>query len=412
MLSRRRVNRLALGLVCGAASGGCRSRSGSVARGAQPQPNGPGGNAAPQPSHAAGEVEPEPEVSDASEGEGAQQGSSDTGAEAEPQPALDPGGDDEQMPEITDASDLSQEKPLIVFAGRVQSRREDAEAAPIRIHVMRMDGRRRRRLTKGSAWEFDPAWSPDRKQIAYTRIEKLGDGRANIWVMQADGSRPRQLTNHSVRVDGLAISPAWSPDGKSLVYSLLSELDVSHDLSVKWRLAVINLEGGKPRMLCPGGQPSWSPDGKQILYMTLPRPNGVPTPQLEMVDVEQPTRTRLFMKEAIDGAWSPDGKAIAYSKGHDGIFIVDSAGRKARRLTRIGREKNELDTMPQWTPDGRHIVFTRWNNEGPFAPSESMIHVVDVAGTKTRQVSPDESMDLLGGEKILLSMIAAIDPSK
>src|SRR5690554_6574920 len=61
-------------------------------------------------------------------------------------------------------------------------------------------------LVGGIAWHMQPVYSPNGKYIAYTSD---ADGGDNIWIMDADGSNPRQVTDETFR---LLNSPAWSPD--------------------------------------------------------------------------------------------------------------------------------------------------------------------------------------------------------
>ncbi len=68
-----------------------------------------------------------------------------------------------------------------------------------------------RRLTQTRSINCWPAWSPDGKQIAFTSNR---DGNYEIYVMNADGSAPRNLTQHPSQ-DNFC---AWSPQGKRLAF--------------------------------------------------------------------------------------------------------------------------------------------------------------------------------------------------
>ena len=56
---------------------------------------------------------------------------------------------------------------------------------------MNADGSRQKRLTDNLAEDFYPAWSPDGQQIAFVSNRA---GSRDIWVMNADGSNPKQVT--------------------------------------------------------------------------------------------------------------------------------------------------------------------------------------------------------------------------
>ena len=79
------------------------------------------------------------------------------------------------------------------------------------VYVMNADGSGQRRLTNGGVpgcgQEWGHAWSPDGRQIAMY-------GYNGIYVMNADGSGERELTPDNAR----AKSPAWSPDGRRIAF--------------------------------------------------------------------------------------------------------------------------------------------------------------------------------------------------
>jgi Tol biopolymer transport system component len=104
------------------------------------------------------------------------------------------------------------------------------------IFVMNTDGSDVVRLTDAeepgvSRWE--PAWSPDGTQIAFTSSDDSG---SNIWLMDADGSNPVNLTGWPA---GPNQKPSWAPDGSRIVFATPA---FSHDLEV----VSINPDGSDP----------------------------------------------------------------------------------------------------------------------------------------------------------------------
>ncbi len=88
------------------------------------------------------------------------------------------------------------------------------------IYVMDADGGKPRKLTDSPLVDWDPSWSPDGRHIAFTANGRPGDwgargGDLEIYMMDANGSNPRKLTNN-LRQD---TDPAWSPDGKHIAYA-------------------------------------------------------------------------------------------------------------------------------------------------------------------------------------------------
>jgi Tol biopolymer transport system component len=101
----------------------------------------------------------------------------------------------------------------------------------------------------------DPAWSPDGKRIVFVRVAA---GHAHLFVARADGSEPRQITDGS---DDDA-SPSFSPDGRYIVYCS------THRTELRWtqaNLFVVRDDGSGLVQLTEGDRdacrPDWAPDG-------------------------------------------------------------------------------------------------------------------------------------------------------
>jgi Tol biopolymer transport system component len=125
------------------------------------------------------------------------------------------------------------------------------------IQVMTADGSGITALTTGRS----PDWSPDGTRIAFWRIGQcvVDICGADVYIMAADGSQVRKLTNSQGPFDSFE-SPAWSPDGSKIAYCRSVFLGGSG-------VYVMNPDGSDNRALSGTsglGRPVWSPDGSAI----------------------------------------------------------------------------------------------------------------------------------------------------
>ena len=113
-------------------------------------------------------------------------------------------------------------------------------------------------LIVSSLTEANPQFSPDGGKIAF-ESDHSGE-TIEIWLAQADGSKPVQMTNNLGPHQG---TPRWSPDGRWIAFDSAGE-------DGHWDIYVMDASGGRPRRITPEPSdeyvPSWSHDGKWIYF--------------------------------------------------------------------------------------------------------------------------------------------------
>ena len=118
---------------------------------------------------------------------------------------------------------------------------------------------RARRIIASSRLDDSPHVSPDGKHIAF---ESSRSGAREIWVTDADGGHPRQLTF----LHGRAEKPQWSPDGRSIAFDAFTSGRVRPDIYV------IAAAGGSPRALTADASfdtmPTWAADGASLYFLS------------------------------------------------------------------------------------------------------------------------------------------------
>jgi WD40 repeat protein/List-Bact-rpt repeat protein len=145
------------------------------------------------------------------------------------------------------------------------------------IWVVNADGTDHRRLTTGSSTDFQPAWSPDGTKIAFVR--DAGNNH-EIYVMSPDGSNVKQLTwywnLHGAGTWGWDWEPAWSPDGTKIAFASTNYSSPGIVGAGNYDIYVMNADGSQPTQLTWRGvtpfsyeQPAWSPDGTLIAYTSV-----------------------------------------------------------------------------------------------------------------------------------------------
>src|SRR5579872_4451905 len=85
------------------------------------------------------------------------------------------------------------------------------------LYTLPIGGGEAKRITSGMAFDSQPVFSPDGKRIAFTSDR---DGSDNLWIANADGSEPKQLSKDK---DGDFLSPNWTPDGEYVLISRCSQ---------------------------------------------------------------------------------------------------------------------------------------------------------------------------------------------
>jgi len=163
-----------------------------------------------------------------------------------------------------------------------------------------------------TSFERHPRFSPDGRHLAFISGRS---GRAALWVADADGSHPRQLSNLDEQVTGF---PRWSPDGLRIAFHTSSP-------NQERMVYVVDLAGGVPSKLgggcCPGG---WSADGRFIYVGDFGSVDRV-----ARLSVPLGTRESLF--EGNLAAETPDGKTLLYAKDSEpGLFARSLQGDVAR----------------------------------------------------------------------------------
>jgi hypothetical protein len=127
------------------------------------------------------------------------------------------------------------------------------------IFVMNADGTNPINLTNDNAWDSDPAWSPDGTRIAFASNRS---GRSyGVHVMHVDGSKVQEISQGDNGVG--YVYPAWSPDGRKIAYTDRDQGALG--------VFVCDRDGGNLRQLTRLGghnsQCAWSPDGNRLAFL-------------------------------------------------------------------------------------------------------------------------------------------------
>lgn len=228
------------------------------------------------------------------------------------------------------------------------------------------------------------------------------DGNSEIYVMNADGSGLKNLTNHPAN----DTEPSWSRNGRKIVFTSNRRIpDAAFFMQDVW---IMNADGSHLRRVTTTTAadlwPDLSPNGKHILFTRTHEPPPLPgvVPQNFVIDVDGTGETNLtnnvgpscFPPVSEDCSfenqpkWSPNGKKILFNQTFDpgdfDLFVMnpDGSGR-----TNITNSPGRNDFFASWSPDGRKIVFT----SGPARSPELDIYIMKADGSHVRQLTFDGS---------------------
>jgi Tol biopolymer transport system component len=236
------------------------------------------------------------------------------------------------------------------------------------------------------------ATSPGRNgRIAY--MLKDSTDHWQVWVASGRLADPKKLTSGAAD-SGWAV---WSPDGRTLVFDSNRTDPDPNDADVVNDVFSMRPDGSRVTMLTDSkglsGEPAWSPDGASIA-MEADRGDPVHEQGIYVMDADGTNLRRVTIPPSgfHDGKprFSPDGKHLVFTRfrGKDlaekaAVFTVSLDGTRIRRLTTFAIHADDLD----WSPDGKRIVFDGYPNPGGYGH----IYVIDSNGRHLRNLTPGNS---------------------
>ena len=243
----------------------------------------------------------------------------------------------------------------------VRGRSENTAATVVRVPIT------------GDRTDFDPAWSPDSKTLAFFSSAGQKEQR-QLWAVKADGSDPKKITD----LKGYAARPRWSHDGKQIAFLYIEGAGGGGPLMAaaattgvvdtaihNQRIAVLDTASGKLRQVSPENlhiyDYDWSPNDRMFIATAAPGPgdNNWWIAQIYTIDVANGNATSIY-KPSLQVAlprWSPDGNSIAFIEGlmsdegfHGGdLFTMTVNGRDV--VNRTASRKTSVNSFFWQAPD-------------------------------------------------------------
>jgi TolB protein len=241
------------------------------------------------------------------------------------------------------------------------------------IWLMDYDGYNQKQITISKTLNLSPDLSPDGKKVVYTTYRSSESGTGQVLVVYSiyTGDKFTLFSKGT-----LNSAPAWSADGSKIAFTT--------NFNRNAEIFLVNSDGSAPRQLTFNRSidtsPAWNPKSGQIAFTSDRSGN----PMVYIMNDDGTNEQRLtFVGEYNESAsWSPDGSKLAYvsrSGINFDIYVVDMGTNVVTRLT-----QNELSNEnPCWSPDSRHIAFAS-NRTGRY-----QIWSMLFDGTKLRQLTRD-----------------------
>jgi TolB protein len=230
-----------------------------------------------------------------------------------------------------------------VAAGRVV----EVEDFPVRAPAL---GRDWRWAVHGVSDAIE-RWITGAPGIAQTRIAFVRGG--SLWVVDSDGAGETAIPTVAA-----PMSPAWSPNGALLAYNTygVDSRVVVHDFATGRSRAVSTTRGGVNQT------PAFSPDGRSIVYAHACEDCDGADLYMAPSDGQSQARRLTFGRGSINVSptFRPDGRRLAFTSSRAGspqVYIIDADGTNAELLTTFVFGEQSYQSNPDWSPDGRLVAY-------------------------------------------------------
>jgi Tol biopolymer transport system component/DNA-binding winged helix-turn-helix (wHTH) protein len=274
-------------------------------------------------------------------------------------PAL--GGQGRVLAKAADPSDLSfgtihflawnRSADAIIFADR------KGEGKPFVLYRYRLESGERTQLTDvpdNYRGDISPALSPDGKTLVFVRHSSITEGAIHTLELDAEGmprSEPRQIASQPFYLFG----PAFKPHSQEIVFSMWAPLPGLWSVALSGRTPPTRLAGITGRAL----PPNFSSDGTRMAYSRWLWDHDIWRLELSAAGkAAGPPKKWIYSTEDEEHSdYSRDGTKIAFMSNrsmHHQIWICNADGSDPEQLTSLD---GSMSGTPRWSPDGRRVAF-------------------------------------------------------
>jgi TolB protein len=240
-----------------------------------------------------------------------------------------------------------------------------------------------RLTTTAEGADFDPAVHPTAGVIAFASTRHRPT--ADLYAQRVGSAAVTQLTNDPAN----DVMPAFSPDGNRLAFA--------SDRDGDWNIYLMDARGGRPVQITtdatPDLHPSFSPDGKRLVYAAF----NAQSQQWELVvtELDKPG-SRQIIGQGLFPTWHPTDDTILYQRARQrgtrwfSIWSVDLVDGDPGAPTELAVSANAACITPQWSADGRHIVFCTVIDpaaDETQRPSQADVWVMRADGTQRTRLT-------------------------
>lgn len=221
------------------------------------------------------------------------------------------------------------------------------------------------RLTNGNDFEFEPAFSPDGKSLVYVTWNDTERGA--IWKIASAGGTPIKLTNQK----GIYRTPSFSPDGSKIVfYKEDGNTDMGFAYTVKPGIYFIPASGGEAVFVTDEGEyPVFDKTGKRIYFQEGGVLFGALNKNYSSINLDgNDKRTHFHSTYANQFALSPDNKWLAFGELYN-VYVMPfadngqtfelSGSTKAVPIVKVS-EHSGINL--EWSGDGKKLQWTIGND--------------------------------------------------
>jgi Tol biopolymer transport system component len=303
-------------------------------------------------------------------------------------------------------------EPPAALTGFIVASDSTDENAPANIYVTKPGSTARRYLTRDQNWNRNAGWSHDGTKVVWNVRNSTG----GIWIINAAGGPERELTARAGGVPSHAFGPAFSPDGKHIVYSDYLSGSPGADPLVGIEVFVMNADGSDKRRLTEttvagttnthmvikwSTRPAYAPDNKKIVFASTQSGNS----EIWLMNVDGTQKRELTFESRVPGpegpdanfpSFSPDGKKIAFLCGWETLYgnicVMNSDGSDRIQLTHNNDDGLKMDEPsndePAWSPDGKSILFDSNRFDPNLGRRAEETWVMNVDGSNQRVLIP------------------------